>query len=123
MKFDDKDIEFVARIAHETNRAYCRRLGDDSHLPFDEAPDWQRNSAIAGVQAIVDHPDMGPEASHASWMEAKTADGWQWGPYKDPEKKTHPCMLPYGELPKEQRLKDTIFVAVVNGTLAAISDG
>jgi hypothetical protein len=33
---------------------------------------------------------------------------------KDPDAKTHPCILPYHELPLEQRLKDSLFMAIVH---------
>jgi hypothetical protein len=46
-------------------------------------------------------------------MADKEADGWKHGPVKDPEKKEHPCMVPYGQLPAEQRAKDYLFIAVV----------
>jgi len=45
--------------------------------------------------------NAGPEKSHESWMKVKEIDGWKWGPVKDPEKKEHPCMVPFSELPKE----------------------
>ncbi|MEQ9948114.1 RyR domain-containing protein [Pectobacterium aroidearum] len=58
-----------------------------------------------------DHP---PEASHNKWLEFKKQDGWKYGPVKDAEKKEHPCFVPYGQLPKEQQVKDYLFRAVVH---------
>jgi len=43
----------------------------------------------------------------------KLKDGWKHGPVKDPEKKEHPCLIPYDELPKEQQVKDHLFIGVV----------
>lgn len=42
----------------------------------------------------------------AAWVSYKAADGWRYGPFKDPVAKTHPCMVPYDKLPPEQRVKD-----------------
>lgn len=67
-------IEQIARVAHEVNRAYCEAIGDDSQTPWEDAPDWQRESAIAGVEAHRDNPDMTPEDSHDSWLEQKAKD-------------------------------------------------
>ena len=103
----------IARIAHEANRAYCRTIGDRSQPPWDDAPEWQRDSAVAGVEATLADPDRTPEESHAGWMAQKQKDGWRYGHTKDPENKRHPCMVPYDELPADQRTKDHIFVAVV----------
>jgi hypothetical protein len=58
--------------------------------------------------------DFGPEASHISWMTQKVADGWKYGEVKDAEAKTHPCIRPFAELPREQQAKDFIFRAVVH---------
>jgi hypothetical protein len=106
--------EVAARIAHEVNRAYCRSIGDHSQPPWDEAPDWQRSSAIKGVQFHMDNPLASPEASHASWLAQKLAEGWKWGPVKDADRKEHPCCVPYLELPTEQRSKDYLFRAVIH---------
>lgn len=106
-------VENVARIAHEVNREWCRAIGDDSQPSWEDAPEWQRSSAINGVRFHATHPDATAEASHESWLKEKTANGWTYGETKDPEKKTHPCCRPYAELPVEQRAKDHLFRAVV----------
>lgn len=107
-------IEEIARVAHEVNRAYCQALGDDTQLPWEDAPDWQRESAINGVQLHLAAPNTTPEESHANWLAQKTADGWSYGPTKNPELKQHPCFVPYAELPAEQKAKDYIFRGVVH---------
>ena len=106
-------VRTAAQICHETNRAYCRTLGDHSQPEWAEAADWQRQSAIAGVQFLLDHPDATPADCHESWLRQKTEDGWKYGPVKDPDKLEHPCMVPYDQLPPEQRTKDHLFHAVV----------
>lgn len=108
------DVEHIARVAHEVNRAYCRSLGDNSQLPWSECPSWQKESARAGVQFHLDNPDAGPSASHDSWLSVKEADGWIYGPVKDAERKTHPCIVPFDLLPREQQAKDFLFRAVIH---------
>ena len=107
----------IAKVAHEVNRAYSRTLGDESHLPWDEAPDWQKESSVAGVKMHRENPSASPRDSHESWMAKKLEDGWKLGPVKDAEKKEHPCMVPYDELPADQRSKDDLYVAVVKTML------
>lgn len=107
------DLEEVARIAHEVNRAYCGALGDFSQLPWDHAPDWQKDSAIKGVLFHIANPRATPEQSHESWLREKVEQGWTYGPVKDADKREHPCCVPYSELPLEQRAKDYIFRGVV----------
>ena len=114
-------VEDVARVAHEANRAYCLALGDTSQVPWDEAPEWQRASAAAGIRALIANPGSTPEESHRSWLAEKARDGWVYGPVKDPERRQHPCFRPYEELPPEQRMKDALFLAV-GRTLLGITD-
>jgi hypothetical protein len=103
----------IARVAHEVNRAYCQALGDNSQSAWEAAPEWQKISARLGVVLHLSG-EHGPEASHASWMAQKVADGWRHGPEKDPEAKRHPCLVPFYELPVSQQAKDYIFRAVVH---------
>lgn len=106
-------VSDIARICHEANRAYCIAMGDNSQAPWDEAPQWQRDSALRGVEFILANPDASPAAVHESWLEEKRRDGWSYGPVKDAQAKTHPCFMLYDQLPAEQRAKDHIFGAIV----------
>ncbi len=107
------NIDLIARISHEVNRAYCAALGDGSQMSWDDAPDWQKDSARLGVEFHL-NGEHGPEASHNSWLAQKQAEGWAYGLVKDAEKKEHPCFVPYDQLPKEQQVKDYLFRAVVH---------
>lgn len=110
-------IETAARASHEANRAWCLSHGDMSQPSWDDAPEWQRSSALLGVRGVASGNT--PEQSHEGWLEQKRADGWKWGPVKDPSAKEHPCFVPYADLPPEQKAKDHIFVGVVRAVLAA----
>lgn len=109
----------LAHVAHETNRAYCRSIGDDSQPGWDDAPEWQRESAIKGIEGAL--AGNTPEQQHQSWMDQKVADGWVYGPVKDPEAKTHPCLVPYAELPAEQQVKDHLYMAVVKAAAGVLA--
>lgn len=111
----DQDInESIAKVCHEANRAYCQTIGDNSQPTWENAPDWQRSSAINGVEFHLANPDAGDSASHDNWAMEKFADGWVYGEKKDPEAKTHHCLVPFDELPPEQQAKDRLFRAIVH---------
>ena len=110
--------EEIARVAHEVNRAYCEALGDHSQLPWEEAPQWQRESALHVVEMHLTDSEAGPQASHQAWMAQKLAEGWKLGPIKNPVAKEHPCLVPFDELPLEQKVKDYLFRGVVRALAA-----
>ena len=107
-------IQEIASVCHEANRELCNALRDDSQQSWMASPEWQRASAIAGVKFCLDNPKAPASANHNAWLKQKKAEGWVYGEVKDAEKKTHPCMVPYKDLPKEQQAKDHLFKAVVS---------
>lgn len=112
-EIEEWEIREIARVCHEVNRAYCTAIGDTSQPTWEDAPQWQKDSAISGVKVKIANPDSTPEDSHKGWLAHKQADGWTYGLFKDPDKKEHPCMVPYDQLPEEQQVKDYLFISVV----------
>lgn len=108
--------EDIARVCHEVNRAYCEAIGDKTQLPWSQAPDWQKESAIKGVKHKLEF-EATPEQMHDNWVKDKIDAGWVYGPTKDAGNKTHPCIVPYDQLPQEQRVKDYLFSAVVDSLI------
>lgn len=104
----------IAKICHEANRAYCEALGDTSQLPWEDAPGWQRQSAVNGVKFNLENPNAPASHSHDNWLAEKLEQGWIFGPEKNPELKQHPCCVPYESLPETQKRKDHLFKAIVN---------
>lgn len=106
--------EDIASVIHDANRRLQIIQGDPRpSAPWDEAEPYQVREAIAGVQAALADPDLTAERSHELWAERMRADGWAYGPAKDEQARTHPALLPFGELPPEQQLKDRLFTAIV----------
>jgi hypothetical protein len=114
---NDKTIQAAAEAAHEANRIFCAVTGDGSQKPWWDAEEWQRKSAIEGVKVAL--AGATPEQQHEAWCDSKRRDGWAFGPVKDAAAKTHPCLVPYADLPPEQRAKDALYIAVVRGMSAA----
>lgn len=106
-------IAEIASVCHEAIRAYCQTQNDDSQPTWEDAPNSQRTSAIKGVEFVLLNLLATPEDQHKQWLAEKQATGWRYGAEKNTDKKTHPCFLPYDQLPIFQQRKDHLFRAVV----------
>lgn len=110
-KYDQ--IVSIAKVCHAANKSYCEGIGDTSHKNWEETPTEIQQSAINGVTFRLSNPDVTPEQMHGNWMKDKIAAGWVHGETKDLEKKTHPNLVPYEQLPEAERKKDSLFSAIV----------
>lgn len=54
---------------------------------------------------------------HEVWAMNRINDGWTYGPVRDDKLKTHPCLVPYEELPESEKDYDR---ATSQETLKAI---
>lgn len=43
---------------------------------------------------------------HEVWAESRIKQGWKYGRQRNDELKTHPCLVPYEELPEEEKEYD-----------------
>jgi len=110
----------AAEAAHEANRIYCEAIGDSSQVGWKDAEPWQRAAAVEGITAALG--GAGPEALHETWAAALRLEGWSFGKEKSAIYKTHPCLVPYGDLSAEQRGKDILYGAVARGMVAALEE-
>jgi DNA-binding transcriptional MerR regulator len=109
-----EQAEDIASVIHDANRRLQIIQGDPRPSPlWDEAPEYQvRESTQSVVEALAD-PGRTPEQNHQGWLERLVADGWTRGEVKDAAAKTHPDLVPFGELPEHEKQKDRLFIAIV----------
>lgn len=113
--------EILAAACHSAWYAYTVLALNEEGEPWETAPEWQKNSIRDAVRfwdeelakADQSEPLANKAArlaplSHENWMKYKAEEGWKYGPVKDPEKKEHPCMVPYNDLPEDQKIKDLV---------------
>ena len=43
---------------------------------------------------------------HEVWAETRLKQGWKYGEQRNDELKTHPCLVPYEDLPEEEKEYD-----------------
>lgn len=105
-------VEDIASIIHETNRQHRLVMGLGPGPHWNETRDDVRSSAMNGVECALE--GFTPEELHAEWVNFKGSQGWTYGPFKDRVHKKHPNMGPYEQLPAHEKIKDVLFVAMVN---------
>ncbi len=107
------DLEAISRAVHEAVRAWSAAHGQLDIPAWDEAPDWMRASTEESVRFVQAHPQAGAGAQHEQWMAQRQADGWTYGATRDDEKKHHPMLVPFDELPEFERKKDALVCAII----------
>ncbi len=96
-------IEFIANIRHIGWVTYQIAAGQ----PYNEQINQdQYESLVDGIKFALENPDITPEENHNNWTEMKVKQGWIYGEIKDFEKKTHPDLLPFNDLPDIEKRKD-----------------
>ena len=102
-------IENIAKVAYEVNAALRGTLGQ-SHTDWND----EKESMIAGVASVLNlGSEMTPRRSHELWLEFKSTNGWVYGEVQDNQRKVHPDMVPYDDLPEWEKVKDSLFIQVV----------
>ena len=102
----------IAATAHEAHRRLCLALGDYAVPVWEDAPLWMRHSAMDNVRIQLENPKITPAERHWRWVQKMTQDGWVIGP-KDADKKSHPNLRAFAELPRHQQIKGELFGAIV----------
>lgn len=110
----DQLVLSIAMACHEANKVWCMANEDFSQNHWVDAEQWQRDSAIKGVEFRLANPDAESSAQHNAWSKDKIDSGWVYGETKDAELKTHPCLVPFEDLPPFQQKKDKLFCAIVD---------
>jgi hypothetical protein len=101
----------LANLCYAANRAVS--LVEDRTAAPASPPPEQIASLLRGIAFARANPGVTPEEQHSAWMADKASEGWMYGPDIRPERKAHPSMRPYSELPRGQQLKDYLVLALL----------
>ena len=130
--FTDEPLAFLfedAKIQETISPYYMARIVDFegfiSQFPF-KPDNMERKSYtpqpedLSGVQLPAELEELAELLArnvHEVWAAGRLAEGWTWGPVRDDALKQHPCLVPYEELPEEEKDYDRRTAA---GTLKLI---
>ncbi len=101
-------MPLAAKLVHLSWVSYQMGAGQSYNL---DATPAQLTSQKNGLDFFLKSPNSTPEQNHENWMKFRLADGWKLGPVKDEDKKEHPDLIPYDELPEVEKMKDTMDLA------------
>lgn len=65
-------------------------------------------SGVELPEELLGLAEMLAENVHENWALSRIAEGWTYGQTRDDEKKTTPCLVPYGELPEIEKEYDRV---------------
>ena len=110
---------FADRIAEKLDAARCMLVPE----PFASADD-------NGFAFTADEVEDLAQSEHRHWCADLERDGWRLGEVKDAERKRHPLLVPWHELPESEREKDRApvrelpkFVARAGFEIVRVSSG
>ena len=82
-------------------------------VPWDEREEVFKKQFLEVIERQCgEQRSRSPEELHYGWVQAYLAMGWVYGPQHDPERKTHPDLVPYAHLGQLERDKDAVFIAL-----------
>lgn len=55
---------------------------------------------------VAELSEMLAKNTHEVWADSRINDGWTYGEKRDDVKLTHPCLVPYDELPETEKEYD-----------------
>lgn len=63
-------------------------------------------STVTLTDEILELTELLAENAHDIWARQRMAEGWQYGPERNDERKEHPDLVPYGQLPDSEKEYD-----------------
>ena len=63
---------------------------------------------VALPSELLELTEQIAENVHENWAVGRLKNGWKYGPVRDDEKKTTPCLVPYDKLTDEEKEYDRV---------------
>ena len=82
------------------------QAADPPRDPAGSAPYLPRPADTSGVVITAEISDLTERLArntHENWAHQRISNGWSWGPARDDRKREHPCLVPYDDLPEEEK--------------------
>jgi hypothetical protein len=114
LKLKKAQALIIAFLCHQSVNNYCEIYSNRSQKDWNEIEDWQKISTINKVEYYLNNPKVNYFSLHNVWRSNKLSKGWVYGKVKDIEKKTHPLLLNFKELPNIEQRKMILFYNITD---------
>lgn len=111
--------ESIAKVCHAAIAALNQSEGWTYPL-WDFLSPEDKDLFIGGVLEVLAHPGVTPEEIHNYWVADRAAAGWTFANVRSFERREHPSMVPFAQLPVTEQVKDTLFVNIVHALLPMV---
>jgi len=74
------------------------------HNSYNPQPVDTSNIELSPV--LMELAELMAENVHDVWAKTRLEQGWTYGPERDDANKKHPCLIPYDQLPEEEKVYD-----------------
>jgi hypothetical protein len=77
-------------------------------IPYRPQPIDTSTVDLNGLQPLL---EALARNAHEIWARQRMKDGWSWGPARDDERKLHPSLVRYEDLPESEKNYDRVMVS------------
>ncbi len=92
--------QWLAMVAYFTRKNY---LMEEANMYKPEPID---TTNVVLPEEITELTEKLAESTHDTWAKNRIEQGWTYGEKRDDDKKLHPCLIPYDELPDSEKKYD-----------------
>lgn len=124
MPTQDQIIIAAARSAYGAVSATREAFGETMRPSWESLPPMTRAQLVEAARLVLLR-GASPRGLHEQWLKDRLATGWTYGDTEDRVNRFHPAMLPWDDLPAEQRAKGHAFALVaraVGNVLGLVHD-
>jgi len=109
----NQKTERAAEVVQEVVKTFSHFAKIEEVPSYKDLDPISRESLINSVAFITDNNITENKPIHDIWLEKMLKMGWTYGKDFDLEKKTHPSLVPFSNLPPEERAVDKLFRSVL----------
>ena len=97
----------IAALCFSALRAQAEAYGQPMPTWEEAAPERQQ-AVVDEVMMYLNNPELTCYQAHGAWIDTMLAAGWSRGPEYSADKKQHPGLMPFVDLPAERQAEKLI---------------